>query len=165
MRGLVLANQPVHGQGWEDSRMKLSLEGNVAAGFALALVFLSAIGVVSYHSTERLAEDAAMMKHAPEILTRHESLLSTMTHAETGRRGYIITGNEAFRELYREALRGLPALRAIPIVAVASCAMVGDRDQVMAPGCNDYLEKPINPETFVSELEHFLRPAERAGAR
>ncbi len=57
------------------------------------------------------------------------------------------------------AIKGDPALRAIPIVAVTSYAMVGDREQAMAAGCDGYLEKPINPRTFVADVEKYLRPA------
>ena len=53
-------------------------------------------------------------------------------------------------------LRNTPALRHIPIIAVTSYAMVGDRENTLAAGCNGYLEKPINPETFVAEVERFL---------
>jgi len=53
-------------------------------------------------------------------------------------------------------LRANPHLSGIPIVAVTSHAMVGDRDKAMAAGCNGYIEKPINPETFMSEVELHL---------
>jgi len=56
------------------------------------------------------------------------------------------------------ALRRNPALANIPIVAVTSYAMAGDREKALAAGCNGYLEKPINPETFVPEIERFLNP-------
>ena len=59
------------------------------------------------------------------------------------------------------AIKSNPALRAIPIVAVTSYAMVGDREQAMAAGCDGYIEKPINPRTFVGEVEKFLRPQEK----
>jgi two-component system, cell cycle response regulator DivK len=36
--------------------------------------------------------------------------------------------------------------------------MPGDRERVMAAGCNGYIEKPINPETFLAEVEQFLSP-------
>jgi two-component system, cell cycle response regulator DivK len=56
------------------------------------------------------------------------------------------------------ALRNNPALADIPIIAVTSYAMVGDREKALAAGCNGYLEKPINPETFVTDIERFLPP-------
>jgi CheY-like chemotaxis protein len=45
----------------------------------------------------------------------------------------------------------------IPIVAVTSHAMVGDREKAVAAGCNGYIEKPINPNTFISEVEAHLK--------
>ena len=44
----------------------------------------------------------------------------------------------------------------IPIVAVTSYAMVGDRERVLESGCVGYLEKPINPATFVADIEQYL---------
>ncbi len=55
-------------------------------------------------------------------------------------------------------LRTLPGLRHIPIIAVTSYAMVGDREKCLAAGCNGYIEKPINPDTFVGEVARFVRP-------
>lgn len=51
------------------------------------------------------------------------------------------------------ALRGIPALDRTPIIAVTSYAMVGDREKTLEAGCTGYIEKPIDPETFVSEIE------------
>ena len=51
------------------------------------------------------------------------------------------------------ALRQSEALRGIPIVAVTSYAMMGDREKALAAGCVGYIEKPINPDTFVAEME------------
>lgn len=60
--------------------------------------------------------------------------------------GYAVAG----------ALRANPALADVPIVAVTSYAMVGDRERILAAGCNGYIEKPIDPDTFVDELAAFL---------
>lgn len=51
------------------------------------------------------------------------------------------------------ALRGIEHLRRTPIIAVTSYAMVGDREKCLSAGCNGYIEKPINPETFLAEVE------------
>ena len=44
----------------------------------------------------------------------------------------------------------------IPIVALTSFAMAGDREKALAAGCTGYIEKPINPETFIAEIEKYL---------
>jgi CheY-like chemotaxis protein len=54
------------------------------------------------------------------------------------------------------ALRRIVAMAAVPIIAVTSYAMPGDRDKAIAAGCDGYIEKPIDPATFVSEIERFL---------
>lgn len=53
-------------------------------------------------------------------------------------------------------LRSNPALAEVPIVAVTSYAMAGDRERILAAGCTGYIEKPIDPETFIAEVEHYL---------
>ncbi len=59
-------------------------------------------------------------------------------------------------------LKSHPALRKVPLIAVTAQAMVGDRDKVLASGFDGYLPKPIVPETFVRQLEAFLRPEQRS---
>lgn len=51
------------------------------------------------------------------------------------------------------ALRAQEASAEIPIVAVTSYAMPGDREKAIAAGCTGYIEKPIDPETFVKQME------------
>jgi two-component system cell cycle response regulator DivK len=52
-------------------------------------------------------------------------------------------------------LRATAATRSIPIVAVTSYAMVGDRESILDAGCDGYLEKPIDPETFVVDITNY----------
>lgn len=47
-------------------------------------------------------------------------------------------------------------LDTVPIIAVTSYAMVGDREQILAAGATGYIEKPINPETFVAEIRAYM---------
>lgn len=64
-----------------------------------------------------------------------------------------------------EALRAREALRATPVIAVTSYAMAGDRDRAIAAGCTGYLEKPIDPDTFVRDIERLAAPGEGEGTR
>lgn len=54
------------------------------------------------------------------------------------------------------ALRAIPVLDGTPIIAVTSYAMVGDREKSLAAGCDGYIEKPIDPDTFVSTIEQIV---------
>jgi len=67
----------------------------------------------------------------------------------------VMDGYAVARELRQNG-----ELREVPIVAVTSYAMVGDREQVLAAGCVGYIEKPINPSTFIAEIEQYL-PAQK----
>jgi two-component system cell cycle response regulator len=58
-----------------------------------------------------------------------------------------------------EVLRTLRAEQrhaAIKIIAVTAVAMVGDRERTLTAGFDHYVPKPINPRTFVCEIENWL---------
>jgi two-component system, cell cycle response regulator len=63
----------------------------------------------------------------------------------------IIDGYEIVRRLKSD-----PGCCSIPTVAVTALAMVGDRDRVLQAGFDGYLAKPINPETFVQQINGFI---------
>ncbi len=44
----------------------------------------------------------------------------------------------------------------VPIIALTSYAMAGDKEKAISVGCTGYIEKPINPETFIAEIEKYL---------
>jgi CheY-like chemotaxis protein len=55
-----------------------------------------------------------------------------------------------------EELRKNQEISNIPIIAVTSYAMTGDRERILEAGCTGYIEKPINPDTFHLEITQFL---------
>ena len=59
-----------------------------------------------------------------------------------------------------QRLKGDPATAAIPLVAVTAMAMVGDREKVMAAGFDAYITKPIQPETFIAQIEACFHPVQ-----
>jgi two-component system cell cycle response regulator len=54
------------------------------------------------------------------------------------------------------ALKSIPAVAGVPIIAVTSFAMVGDRDRALSAGFDEYLTKPIDPQTFREEINAHL---------
>lgn len=61
-------------------------------------------------------------------------------------------------------LKAEPRLAGVPVLAVTALAMAGDREKVLAAGFDGYISKPIEPESFVAELEAFLAPPAASGA-
>lgn len=54
------------------------------------------------------------------------------------------------------ALRQNEKLSDLPIIAVTSHAMTGDKEASIEAGCTAYIKKPIDPTTFVQEVELLL---------
>src|SRR5437867_3887400 len=85
--------------------MKWSVGTKIGGGFALALMTLILIGFASYRSTTELIDAAASRSHTYVVLQHLEGVLSILKDAETGQRGYIITGEERYLEPYHNVTR------------------------------------------------------------
>lgn len=55
-----------------------------------------------------------------------------------------------------QLLRAIPQLQTVSIIAVTSYAMGGDREMALAAGCDGYIEKPINPLSFLKQVEDVM---------
>lgn len=66
----------------------------------------------------------------------------------------VMDGYAIARELQKK-----PELAKTPIIALTSYAMAGDREKALAAGCTGYIEKPINPKTFMLQIEQYLQPS------
>lgn len=60
-----------------------------------------------------------------------------------------IDGTEVLRQIRQ-------AGSAVPIIAMTSFAMAGDREKLLAAGCNGYIEKPIDPERVIAQINQVL---------
>jgi cyclic di-GMP phosphodiesterase len=81
-----------------------------------------------------------------EMATRHKPDLIIMDINLPGMDGYEATTK----------IKGNEGLSSIPIVALTAYAMRGDREKSLAAGCDGYLQKPIDPDSFVETIEEFL---------
>lgn len=61
-------------------------------------------------------------------------------------------------------LKSDPSLRHIPLIAVTALAMAGDHERVLKAGFDAYITKPIDPQSFVKQIESHLVPHQRADA-
>ena len=65
----------------------------------------------------------------------------------------VLSGWEAARQIKED-----PVMSSIPIVAVTAHAMHGDRERAIAAGCDGFIPKPIDEETFEALVRSFFRP-------
>ncbi len=53
-------------------------------------------------------------------------------------------------------IKSSPDTAHIPVIALTANAMVGDRERILAAGCDEYLQKPINNATLVETVRRFI---------
>lgn len=80
----------------------------IAVGFTLPIVLLAVIGAVAYRSIHSLTNTSHLVAHTHEVLEHVANVLSSLKDAETGQRGYVITGDEAYLEPYQAVVNSIP---------------------------------------------------------
>ena len=83
---------------------RLKIGTKIGVSFALSLATLATIGLISYQSTNELIETSRKETHTYQVLSQLEDLNLQLTNAETGQRGYIITGEDRYLEPYNAAI-------------------------------------------------------------
>nr|BFE58031.1 CHASE3 domain-containing protein [Dactylosporangium thailandense] len=74
----------------------------------IAVVF-GAVCTVAYLSVDSLVENTGKVRHTYEVLSRLDALNSSLKDAETGQRGFLITGEDSYLAPYTQALQDLAA--------------------------------------------------------
>jgi CHASE3 domain sensor protein len=88
-----------------DSTTRFSLERKVRFGFALAALALIVVGILTYISVLRFRADAGLVDHTHQVLNALSELVSSVTGAESGQRGYVITGKEEYLPRYQASVQ------------------------------------------------------------
>ncbi|MCX4241916.1 response regulator [Paraliomyxa miuraensis] len=88
--------------------LRASLPPKSLAGFAAAILAVVGIALISQETLHNRTEGAERMAHTLEVSMTLESLLSTITEAETGQRGYLLAGDGRYLEPYDAAVVALP---------------------------------------------------------
>jgi PAS domain S-box-containing protein len=90
-------------------QQRFSLERKVQISFAVGIVCLCAIGYFSYASIIQSQHDMGWVSHTDEVIASLNKTLAITTDAETGIRGFVITGDESYLEPYHQARLQLDA--------------------------------------------------------
>jgi signal transduction histidine kinase len=78
-------------------------------GFALSCVILTFVGATSYHRLAELRDATRAVEHTHEVRIELERILSLLTDAEAGQRGFLFTGAISYLEASNAAFASLPA--------------------------------------------------------
>ena len=68
----------------------------------------------------------------------------------------VVDGWEATRRL-----KGMPVTATVPVIALTSHAMAGDREKAIGAGCDDYDTKPVDFERLLVKIEALLKKQEK----
>jgi PAS domain S-box-containing protein len=85
--------------------MNRTFHAGLLTGFGLVVALLVVNAVVSFRNTRQLDEDSRWVAHTHEVLDALEEMLGTLRDAETGQRGYLLTGEDKYLAPYQDALR------------------------------------------------------------
>ena len=82
----------------------MNIRQKIAGGFILGLIFVAAIGFSAYMNTQRLLDANRWVIHTHEVIDTLEHMMSVLKDAETGQRGFVLTGEERYLEPYEVAI-------------------------------------------------------------
>ena len=82
---------------------RLSISKKIIAGFALPILLMAVVSTVVYLSTKSLVDTARLVQHTEEVIGKGHLLEKLILDMETGERGFLITGKDAFLEPFINA--------------------------------------------------------------
>jgi methyl-accepting chemotaxis protein len=77
----------------------------ILLGYGMALLLVSTVGIIAYRATSELTESAAWVTHSHQVKETLSDTLSSLKDAETGQRGFVLTGAERYLEPYNGAAK------------------------------------------------------------
>ncbi len=131
----------------------LSIGFKIAVGFAVILIMFIIVSIISIQNTKQLYDETKRIKHSNKVLTKIEIVLGHIKDAETGQRGYIITGFENYLEPYNRAHEALLD----EINELKTLTDDNDNQQLRIIKLNELIEEKIN------ELEQTINLRRNSG--
>ncbi|MBN8708180.1 MAG: hypothetical protein BGO12_06975 [Verrucomicrobia bacterium 61-8] len=89
--------------------MRWTINRQIAAGYAISLLFVIALGVTAYWTSHQMLDAFNQRRNATQIIIASDQILNLVQDAENGQRGYLLTGAEPYLEPYRSAVSRLPS--------------------------------------------------------
>ncbi len=83
--------------------MKNNFKRNLLIGFSASLIILLVSSAASLMSISKLLESVGWVNHTSEVILELETINAALVDAETGQRGFLLTGDDAFLKPYRDS--------------------------------------------------------------
>jgi methyl-accepting chemotaxis protein len=125
--------------------MNWNVGTKIGAGFGVALAIFVIVGIVSYRNVEQQTEDAQWVAHTHEVLETLTKVMSALQDAETGQRGYVITGEESYLAPYAAGIAVVETHRKHLTDLVGDNPRQAARAEAMAPLIAAKLEEMARP--------------------
>jgi len=129
--------------------MKTTLKNNLRLGLGLSLIILFISSLASYVSIRNLIRSTELVKHSDQVILNLEGVISTLKDAETGQRGYLLTGNKLFLEPYN----GSRDLAARTLDTIAGATKDNPAQQKTIAELREILIKRLNIITSTIEIK------------
>lgn len=78
--------------------------------FLAALIVLISVSLMTYRNLDNYINEVKLVRHSAHVFRVVENVLSAVKDAETGHRGYQLTGDSTYLEPYHESLKELPVM-------------------------------------------------------
>ena len=148
--------------------MRWSLTRGQTAAIALLVIALLVDAVLTLHNIREVATSVQWVSHTHEVLGQLEQVMSTLKDAETGQRGYLLTGERPYLEPYEQALPRLHGqlerLRALTIDNPPQTAHVlkleqlaADRLAVLRQGVDRFQAEPDKNRALALSRQYLLQ--------
>jgi methyl-accepting chemotaxis protein len=92
-------------KGEDETQMTMKIGTRILAGYGVGLLIFLLVGAIAYRSTTQLVASADSVARSHQVKEALMAVYETLLNAETGQRGYILTGSDAYLEPYRTAVR------------------------------------------------------------
>src|ERR1051325_6216578 len=99
--------------------MKNNFKRNLLIGFCVTLIVLILSSVASFISISNLLDSSDLVNHTNKVIVSLKEIGEALTDAETGQRGFIITGEDEFLDPYQNArVRAFDALDRLKVLTI-----------------------------------------------
>src|SRR5437899_346629 len=87
--------------------MNMRIGARILAGYGLSLLVVGGVGIFAYRGVTELIDTTDWVSHTHKVKEKLAGVLSALKDAETGQRGFLLTGEERYLEPYQSGIKAV----------------------------------------------------------